>query len=66
MNPEVITTRIMWDLWSEHDEIITADVIERGVKAPVHDLTLQQAMAKLLNANNNEPINVRITIEVIA
>lgn len=61
-----ITGTLMWDLYQYEGDPIIVDVIPQGPgNPPIYDLILQQELARLLNENQNEPVNVRVTVEVL-
>ena len=66
MSPIQIEGTLLWDLYQVEGDPIIADIIPRGPgEQPIYDLKLQQALAKILIQNRNDPVQVRITIEVI-
>ena len=67
MNPIQIESTLQWNLWENGGDPIVADVIppEKDEEFALYDLVLQQELAKILVENGNDPVKVRITIEVI-
>lgn len=61
-----ITGTLMWDLYQTEGDPIIANVIPRGAgNSPIYDMVLLQELAKILNENQNEPVQVRVTVEVL-
>ena len=67
MNPIQIESTLQWNLWENGGDPIVADVTppEKDEEFALYDLVLQQELAKILVENGNDPVKVRITIEVI-
>lgn len=75
MNPVTIEGTLLWDLYQYEGDPILVNVMpfrsgnesicDLVMPLPVYDLVLQQAFAKILNENQNEPMKVRVTVEVL-